>query len=437
MKQLQYMKKYISKIAKHPLISGSAVIVIGGFLANFFNFLFNLFMSRNLSIADYGTFASLVSIITLTFVVAGAGIPTVVNFAASYFATDDTERLKALYIICTEYYLFGGSILFFIFLFFPGQIGQFFNVHNNTLIILVGFTLFAIFVSMVNASFLQAKLSFMYISFMNLLGAAVKYFFGIMFIVLGLGIFGGLLAYLSAFIVGYILSFFPLLRILRHKMKTQQFSRKSLLLYGAPSAIAMFGLTSFVSADIILVKHFFSPGAAGLYAGLSLVGRVIFFLTAPVGSVMFSLISQKHAKMEKYHNEFLLSLAMVFIPSICITLFYFFFPDFTISFFIRKKEYLQMRNLLGLFALYITCYSLLTVFTNFYLSIKKTKIVFPIVVGLILQIILLWVFHKTFLEVIIISFSVVSILLVLFILYYIKENISLLKTYASYVKKKY
>ena len=57
------MKKKALEIIKHPLVYGSSIVVIGGLVANFFHFLFNLFMSRNLSVADYGTLASIVSLI--------------------------------------------------------------------------------------------------------------------------------------------------------------------------------------------------------------------------------------------------------------------------------------------------------------------------------------------------------------------------------------
>ena len=53
---------------------------------------------------------------------------------------------------------------------------------------------------------------------------------------------------------------------------------------------------------LILVKHFFSPHDAGIYAGLSLIGRVIFFFSAPIASVMFPVIVQKYARKENYEN---------------------------------------------------------------------------------------------------------------------------------------
>lgn len=416
------MKKKLAKIVKHPLISGSAIIVGGGLIGSFFNFLFNLFVSRNLTVEDYGTFASLISIVSIALVIAGTATPMIVNFAASYFAKNDTEKLKGLYFTCTKYYLIIGTVIFLLFLIFPQQIANFFNIRNNNLIILVGFSLFIIFFGVVNTSFLQAKLAFIYSTFVALIGSITKYIFGALFIFLKFGLFGAILAYVVSFIVGYIISIIPILYIVRYKISPPKVNAKELFFYGAPSAISMLGLTSFVTVDILLVKHFFPPSLAGLYAGLSLVAKVIFFLSAPIGSVMFPLISQKKAKSEKYHNDFLAALLMVLIPSLIINIFYFLFPDFAIKFFIKKNEYLQMKNLLGIFGIYITIYSLLTIFTNFYLSIKKTRIYIPISLGLLSQIILISLFHKNFLEIIIISMTITSLILGSFIIYFIKNR---------------
>ena len=69
------MKAKIVQFSQHPLISLSAVIFTGSLIASFFNFLFNLFMSRNLSVPEYGDLTSLISLITLAIMPAGALLP--------------------------------------------------------------------------------------------------------------------------------------------------------------------------------------------------------------------------------------------------------------------------------------------------------------------------------------------------------------------------
>src|SRR6185437_1236510 len=162
----------------------------------------------------------------------------------------------------------------------------------------------------------------------------------------------------------------------------------------------------------------FDPIQAGQYAGLSLVGRVIFFLSAPIGTVMFPIIVQKHTKGVNYSNTFKLAISMMLIPSILLTLFFSFFPKFSILFFLKRADYLSVAPLLGIFSLYITFYCVLYLFANFYLSIKKTIIYFPILIGAILQIALITLYHQSFIQIITISFVLVFLLVIGFLIYY-------------------
>ncbi len=146
------------------------------------------------------------------------------------------------------------------------------------------------------------------------------------------------------------------------------------------------------------------------------MGKVIYFFSAPIGMVMFPLIVQKHSKNENYTNIFMLSLLLILLPSVGLTILYFLFPAFIIHIF--NKQYLSMTPLLGIFALFISLYSILTILTNFFLSIKKTKVYIPIVTGAIFQAISLWFFHKDFLQIILLSIFSVAVPLAILFLYY-------------------
>lgn len=412
------MRKHIERTLKHPLISGSAVLFIGTLIANVFNFLFNLFMGRNLSIPDYGVLASIISIISLAMVVANSITPTVVNFAATYFAKNELDKVRGLFYKITRYYAVVGILIFLFFLIFSRQIGIFFKIHDISSIVLTGFIIFFIFISTVNMAFLQAKLAFNFISFTTLLSTVIKLFLGILFVSQGFGVNGGIWAYVCSFVIPYILNFIPLPFLFGSKIKSASLHLTEIFQYGGPAALATFGLMSFITTDLILVKHFFAPDLAGIYAGIALVGKVIFFFSAPIGMVMFPLIVQRHTRKENYDSIFILSLLLVFIPSLVITVFYFLFPQFAIRFFIAKKEYLAGANLVGVYGTFTTIYSLLTILTNYYLSVKKTKVAVPIFIGALAQGIGIWLFHQTFLQVILISLAITTILFVGFLVYY-------------------
>src|SRR4051812_3546058 len=110
------MKKKVKALLKHPLIYGSSIVFVGNLIANIFNLLFNIFMNKNLSVADYGTFLSVMSLIIFPGLVATAIVPIVVRFAGIYFAKNDYSRLRGLYIKIKKMLILIGIFFFFIFL---------------------------------------------------------------------------------------------------------------------------------------------------------------------------------------------------------------------------------------------------------------------------------------------------------------------------------
>lgn len=271
--------------------------------------------------------------------------------------------------------------------------------------------------SIINIAFLQAKLSFGTTVIINFISAFAKLLLGIGFVLLGYSLHGATGSLVISAALLYLLGFFPLRFIFLKKLITPKINTKELIAYGIPSALTVIGLTSFISADILLTKHFFDPVNAGLYAGLSQIGRIIFYLTGPICGVMFPIIVRKHAVKEDFSNTFKLALLFILIPSVFISTFYFIFPNFTIL-FISKASYLAIAPYLGVFGLYISAYCLLYLLATFYLSIKKTNIYFPILIGAVLQIALIIAYHQNIAQIIMISFSIVLLLVIGFLLYY-------------------
>lgn len=415
-----FMKTKFKQVANHPLISGSIVIFAGTIFANFSNFLFNLFMSRTLSIVDYGVLAALNSLILVFALIAESFVPTIVHFAGTFMARAEEEKVRGIFLQANKIAIVLGGAVFLFFLFFSGLISRFFNINNNFLLAIVGVIIFFGFLGSLNRAILQAKLLFKYISFVNAFSSLIKLTVGILLVFLGFKVEGAVFGFLISFFATYVLVFIPLRYFFKKNKNYVSVSFNKILSYGAPTALALFGLTFFITTDILLVKHFFPSREAGIYAGLSLVGRVIYFFSAPLVGVMFPIIVQKHTRLENYHNTFRLSLILAAIPSIILTILYFTFPQFIIRIFLKNTEYLEASSLLGYFGIFMSLYIMLYVFTNFYLSIKKTKVYIPILMSSILQAVLIWFFHRTFLEIIVISLISTSLPFTLLVVYYLK-----------------
>lgn len=408
----------------HPLISGSFVLFGGGIFANFFNFLFNLLMIRFLPIADYGTLAIFISLILIFSYASDSLSPTIIHFAGVHFVKKEYSAVRSLFIQFNKIILILGALIFLSISISSPIITNFLHIHDAKLVILLGIIVFLSFILVVNKSLLQAQLQFKFISFAGIASSIIKLFVGVGLVAIGWHVAGALFGFVASYLFFNIIVFFPLRRIIfnfKSRGKKLAVSYKDLFKYGVPSSITLILLTCYITTDVVLVKHFYSANQAGLYAGLSLLGKIIFFFTAPIVTVMFPLITHKHAKGESYKSIFWLSLFIVLFLSFAITAFYFLFPEFTIRFFLKKDEYLKLIPYVGLFGIFGTAYSLLIVLTNFYLAIKKIYVFIPILVGAILQAFLITMFHDNFLQVILISLSVAVLLFIVLLGYYWKK----------------
>jgi O-antigen/teichoic acid export membrane protein len=412
------MRKKTKEFLKHPLIAGSTVIFLGTLFGNVFNFLYTAYMLRFLPSGDKGVLFALISLITLPSLAAGAITPAIVSFAGSYFAKEENGRLHGLYSRIVKLYLIGGILFFIIFLMCIPLFSEFFKISSYQLLLLANVIIFMGFFNVINMGFLQAKLAFSYISFLNILNPLIKLGIGVLLVVMGFAVGGAVLAIAISVLIPFLISFIPLKYIFNKKTEKEKGSIKELIIYALPSAAIVLGLTSFITSDILLVKHFFHPLQVDFYAGISVIGRVIFYFSAPIAVVMFPLIVQRNSKKESSGGIFLLSILLVLLPSIAITIIYFIIPDLIMSIFGIKNIVGESKILLGLFGIFISIYSLLSVLVNYYFSIKKTNIYIPILIAAFAQIVGIWFYHDNFLYVISISVITTLLLVISLLLYY-------------------
>ncbi len=404
------MREKVKKLAKHPLIYGSSIVVLGNLLVNFFNFLFNVFMTRNLSNADYGVLASIISVFSFPSLITAATIPLVINFAGTYFAKGNLDMARGFYYQIMKFFFVIGVILFIGFLLLIPYVSDFLHIYDMNLLVLTGFIIFLGTISVINIAFIQAKLAFKSQVMISFVGAVSKLIVGFIAIIIGYKVFGAVVAIFISALLAYLISFVPIKFVFTKNKSVPKIKAKELFSYGIPSMLTWVGLTSFITVDILLVKHFFDPTSAGIYAAMALIAKVIFYISSPIGAVMFPMIIQKKSNNESFSNTFNLSFLIVFAFAFVLTAGYFLFPEQAILFFTKKTENLIVSPILGFFGVFISLYSLLYIIANLYLSIQKTKVYIPILIGALLQCVLIYVFHQSFEQIITISVTITGFL---------------------------
>lgn len=391
----------------------------GSMVANICGFLFNLLLARRLSTIDYGVYGSLVALFSIITIPPQSLSTTLVKFSSEYFLENNIGKGASLFKESFKFLAIIGFIITGILIVLSQILLQFLHISNIFLIIFIAIVIGLYFVSIVPMSFLQGRLQFGLAAIMIALGGLAKIMGGFLFLILGFSVFGALGGVSLSFIIPCIIGAIPLLYLFSSHKKSQ-ISLKGILSYAFPTSVAMISLTMLISVDLILVKHFFTPHQAGLYAGITFVGKSIFYFTGSIPLVMFPLLIKRHKKNENIHKLFILAILLVIIPSFFAIACFILFPHIVITIFLGGKQYGEIANYLGIYGLFITAFSVLNLLVNFFVSLQKTKISYIILLGTFFQTILIVIFHSSFYQIIGISLFLSLLLIVILLLYYVK-----------------
>lgn len=402
-------------LRSNPLAHGSFFMVSSSLLVNFLNYIFNVFVVRLLGPVNYGVFAALISLLTILSVPSSALTTAATKFTAGYKGEGDIGKIKTLFLILFKYLLIAGVVTFVIVTIFSSQIAKFLNINDLTPVVLIGLAFLIIFPQTALNGLLQGMQSFTFLSLNSIFSAVVKLIGGLGLVYLGLSVNGALMGFILAIFLPFLTSVY----ILRNYFGNGQsdINWKSFLKYTPVAALTLLGLTFLITNDIILVKHYFNTFDAGIYSSLSLVGRVILFVSSPISVVMFPLIAERYSSKKSYYHYLFYSISLVTLASLSVTVFYFLFPEFSVNFFFGKR-FIGATPYLGFFGIFITLYSICNILVSFFLSVHKTKVAIFLIAAAALQWLLISLFHSNFWEVIGAS-VVTSALLTLTLLLYL------------------
>ncbi len=77
-------------------------------------------------------------------------------------------------------------------------------------------------------------------------------------------------------------------------------------------------LAVLLSIDTLAAKHYMSPSAAGLYAGVSICGKIVYFITSVLSIYLFPLFSSHHDRGEDARKRLGIALAVVLAGTLVI-----------------------------------------------------------------------------------------------------------------------
>lgn len=406
----------ISHIVKHPLFSGSIILVIGGTIANTINYLYHLIVGRLLGPSSYGELAALISLSGFLGIIPGS----IGLVFTKYVSAAKTEKNKNALIRWFRIKIFFSSLLASILLVISiPLIKSFLHITNISYVFAVVITFLFSLPMILNRSILQGLLKFKETIISAILENGTRFVVSIMLIYLGYSVGGAIIGLFASAVVGWYLSDRYLKKYIGRRnvpSHIESAATQSMLFYTIPVAVQSISLISLYSSDLILVKHFFSSHDAGIYAAISTLGKIIFFGAGPIGLVMFTLVSKRYSEGGKYKKIFSYSFLATLMFSITMMVFYWLFPRFTIN-LLYGYSYLGASNLLIWFGIFMTLVTLSSLLTSFHLSLGNTSVAMFPAVAAIVQAGGIWFYHENLISVIMVSILVTALLLSFLLIY--------------------
>ncbi len=412
------MKRFLQSLSRNRMLRAQVILVGGNFCANIGAYFYHLFMGRLLIPSDYGALQSLISLLNIFTVPLLTLNFIITKFVASYVGRGEYAKISYLFHYMERILL---GVLFvggLIFLLFSGPILGFLHVDSWISFLFLDVALFFGLLTTLNRATLQGLSKFGSLTVAQFIEAYGKLLLGFIVVTLGFRVPGAFGAFVLITFVSYAYTRGVLKRLVPKKETSASIPIRQMAKYGILSFFMTVSMMSLYNVDVVLVRHFFSSYESGLYAALSVLGKIIFFGSAPVAVAMFPLISEAQARGEKYHRIFLQSLFFTLLIAGVATVLFSFYPTTVLRVLVGTK-YLAAAPYLRMFSLFLSLCAVVNLLSNFFLSIHKTLPAYFLGIAAILQILLISFIHVNLFVVILISLSILSVLSIIFLLYYV------------------
>jgi O-antigen/teichoic acid export membrane protein len=176
---------------------------------------------------------------------------------------------------------------------------------------------------------------------------------------------------------------------------------------------AFYELTQIIinNSDILLVKHYFEPYEAGLYASLALIGRVVYFIAWMFVMLLLPKVVQLKKEGKPTLPILLKYVGYIAFIAIVIVTSCFLFPKEIIG-LLFGSDYTSISSLLWKYALATSIFAISNIFAYYFLSLDTyMPVVLSGIFGM-LQIVLIVLYHETLAQVVHVQIIAMILLLI-------------------------
>lgn len=385
---MEELDNSIKRIAK-----GSGIIFIGIVLSKILSYVYRVIIAR-MGVQEYGLFSIGLAVTSFLAIVTSLGLSEGVVRYVSYFM-GKKEESKARNVIKSSLIITGTlSVIVAILL---ANFSKWISInffHDATLTLILALFAIALPLDVVKKIILSIIRAFQKTEYevysKNIIENLAKILFTVFLIYMGFGILGVVIGYILAFIISLVVAAYFLKKVFSLKGKTTKLPKKEIIYYSLPLLFANFMVFIMGWIDTFMLSYFKTSTEVGLYNAALPIAQIQYlfpyalsFLFLPIISTLFAQ-NKKEALKPIYKtitkwvfliNLAILSMFILFPKQIISTMFG---QKYLITTILFGKEVLPVPLSLTILAIGLFCGYLMTLGTNFFLVIKKTKLMFYI-----------------------------------------------------------
>lgn len=411
----------IQRFLKNSFIRSSFIFTAANFLVSLIAYIDNLLVARTFTLADYGEYMTAISyLIFLGVPLTALGMVVVERIGR--VAVEDREEVA----LSIEHWLEAqliklSPVLLLVSLVLAG--GMYFK--GNMSVMAIAFVLVCSFLGIfINfySSVLQSYKTFWFVGVFSTLGSLVKLLFYVLVVFIRPQLFWLFSAYIVSTFVTTALGRYMIRKNVSVKKFKITFGQVHTYLRRKSILIPLFttlGIVGLSNVDIVLVKKFFDSDTVGLYSSLSVLGKIIFYLVTPVSAVGFTFFTGSDTKNQ---SAKILTLLTFFIALFGLgsTLFYALFPAFVVNLIFGAK-FLSVSHLIWLSALFGTTYSLMYLYSQYFVA-QRSRFALLGIFAVVLQIIGIYIAHDSLYEVLLVNISINTGLVLVYVTQFIRKE---------------
>lgn len=372
----------VNRIKRSSFLKQNLIFFIGSVAVGFLNYIYYPVISRTLTPESFGEVQTLISIFLQLTIFLNVLSMVIVTIVVNY---QDEDAKNHAVIELEKFALILGLLFLLITAAIAPQLQLAFKFDSMLPFIVLALALVFSVPFNFRTAYLRGKKSFIQASIANILNAFLKLILSLFFIILGwktLGAVFGIalaqlmaLAYAGVYVKKHGLNINPKKYLKFPDLKNISTELK----YSLTIFIAMFIITVQFSADIVLIKYFFDAQTAGLYAGISTIARIIFFLTAPLIQVLLSVV--KREQTNNQNLKFLKKTLALFLAIGGTTLAILCLAPTKVTHLLVGDEYSSYIHMLPKLALMVFIVSAINLLSSYFLALKRNSVVFILLLG--------------------------------------------------------